>query len=401
MHIGITGPIATADIADVLDGRTADLPKGYEGAPLLGSLIRELLARNHTVTAFTTSNDMDLSAPDRIATHGRFKIVYCPLRPQAWRFNGLELGRILDLYRLERNRLQHAIQDAAPDVIHAHWAYEFSLAALATGLPHVITSHDSPLTVARLNSFRKPTISLYRWLRVPMALRALRKAQRVTTVSPYMQTQIAGLVQGQLTVVPNPVDVGALKLARTRTAPAVPRIAMICNGWDARKNPMPGLLAFSKLQQTVPGAELHLYGHDFGPGQTAQAWCQTKGLGQGFHFHGPQTHAQVLSALNTMDLFLHTSLEESFGMVLAEAMAMGIPVVAGDASGAVPWVVGPHGELCNVRNPSSVYAALQRALEPQRYQKLSASGTQAVRERFSVHRVTNDYLRLYAQAISS
>ena len=34
LHIGIAGPIATRDVAPLLDGPVAHLPAGCEGAPL-------------------------------------------------------------------------------------------------------------------------------------------------------------------------------------------------------------------------------------------------------------------------------------------------------------------------------------------------------------------------------
>lgn len=61
MHIGIVGPISTNDICQHLVGDAASLPKGYSGAPLMGTLIEDLLQRGHVVSAFTLSNDMPLN----------------------------------------------------------------------------------------------------------------------------------------------------------------------------------------------------------------------------------------------------------------------------------------------------------------------------------------------------
>ena len=147
-----------------------------------------------------------------------------------------------------------------PDVIHAHWAYEFSLATLATKIPHVVTCHDSPFQIARMASRSKPTISLYRWLRVAMARKVLRDAQCVTAVSPYMRDEVQPITTAKIAVVPNPVDDRALTLARARHAPAMPRLAMVCNGWGAWKNPQPALLAFAEFRKSRA------------PGRTASLW---------------------------------------------------------------------------------------------------------------------------------
>jgi len=164
-----------------------------------------------------------------------------------------------------------------------------------------------------------------------------------------MRDAVQNLARHPITVVPNPVDTLAVALGKARPHPVRPQIAMVCNGWGVWKNPEPGLIAFKQLQQQDPTVQMHLYGADFGPGQIAEQWCSAQGIKQGLHFHGALPHHQLLQELNKHDLLLHTSIEESFGMVIAEAMALGLPVVAGESSGAVPWVVGTHGCLCNVK----------------------------------------------------
>src|SRR5574340_478374 len=191
LHIAIVGPIATTDIRHLLDGEAANLPAGYAGAPLLVTLIAELLRRGHWVTAITLSWGMPLDWRQPLhARHGNLDMVYVRLRRRAWQPNGWRLGRIVDLYAFERRGLQHAIEQAAPDVVHAHWSYEFAWAAQRSGLPTLITCHDSPLLVARMYSRARPTQSAYRWLRAGMAWHVLRNATHVSAVSPYLQAEV-------------------------------------------------------------------------------------------------------------------------------------------------------------------------------------------------------------------
>lgn len=78
---------------------------------------------------------------------------------------------------------------------------------------------------------------------------------------------------------------------------------------------------------------------------------------------------------------------------------MGIPVVAGESSGAVPWVVGQHGVLCDVHGPATITRALRQALEPDRYAKLSRDGSTAAQARFSTANVVDQFYLLYTQAL--
>ncbi|MBC7732914.1 MAG: glycosyltransferase family 4 protein [Bacteriovorax sp.] len=399
LHIGIAAPIATADIAHLLDSQVAPLPRGYAGAPLLGTLIEELLRRGHRVSAFTLSSDLPLDDGSTVVLKGHNLTLYCcPMRPRAWPFNGSRVGRIVDLYAFERRGLERAIAHAKPDVVHAHWAYEFAWAALRSGLPHVVTCHDSPFVIARFQrDFRH---GAYRWLRAGMAWHVLRQARHVTTVSPYMVAQIQPLCRAAVSVVPNPITERAF--ARPRIAqPGRQRVLMVANGWDVRKNGEAALRAFALLSESLPGAELQVFGHDHGEGESAHRWWQQIGLKGRVSFVGGVTHEQVLAAMAQADVFMHAALEESFGAVLAEALAIGTPVVAGAASGAVPWVVGDAGRLVDVTRPESIAAALRDLLtDAAESSRLGHVGSERVRSMFSAEAVTAAYEHAYEIAQS-
>ena len=92
MKIGIAGPISTESIAMLLgDAIPPDL-KGASGAPLLGTLIRILLERGHSVSAYTMDSSLRIDEPvPRVAAAGRFRIYYVPVRKRAFRYeNGLQ-----------------------------------------------------------------------------------------------------------------------------------------------------------------------------------------------------------------------------------------------------------------------------------------------------------------------
>jgi len=397
MHIGIAGPVASADVAHLLDTPRQPLPRGYAGAPLLGTLIGELLRRGHRVSAFTLSSDLPLDPAATVVARGQdFTLHCCPMRPRAWPFNGRRVGRIVDLYAFERQGLERAIAVAQPDVVHAHWSYEFAWAALRSGLPHVVTCHDSPFVIARFQrDFRH---GAYRWLRAGMAWHVLRHAQHVTTVSPYMVGQVQPLCRARVSVVPNPITERAF--ARPHVAqPGRQRVLMVANGWDIRKNGQVALQAFALLAARLPSAELHVFGHDHGMGGLAQQWWQRSGLRGNVRFQGVVAHEQLLNEMAGAEVFMHTALEESFGAVLAEALAAGIPVVAGVASGAVPWVVGEAGRLVDVTRPEAVASALyELLLDAAESSRLGQMGRQRVRALFAAEAVASAYEHAYAAA---
>jgi glycosyltransferase involved in cell wall biosynthesis len=400
LHIGFAAPIATQDIRHLLHDPAQHLPVGSGGAPLSAALIEGLLALGHKVTAFTLSGGMPTDPRHSVVARGpNFSIEYCPMRLRAWQPNGWRLGRIVDLYAFERRALQAAMARARPDIVHAHWAYEYAWAGQRSGLPTLVTSHDSPFTIARF--YKGFTHGGYRWLRAFMAWQVLRQARLVSTVSPYMVNQIQPLCRVPVEVVPNPVSDKVFAMQRS-TEPGRQRVLMVCNGWSARKNPEPALRAFAEVAQRLPAAELVLLGHELGPGEDGERWWREQGLQGRVSFVGAVPHPQVLQWMTQSDLLLHPSLEESFGAVLAEAMAIGLPVVAGRDSGAVPWVVGEHGRLVDVQSPSAIAAALIELLgNAELAASLGRTGRESVLQRFSAQSVLERYLGLYRRLVTA
>lgn len=398
MHIAIAAPIATDDIADLLTCDINNAPKGYVGAPLTGVLIKALVKQGYKVSGITTDSSLFPANGPLKLSGPNFDFYLCPARPKAWNFNTYLPGRIIDGFAYEQKHLAKTLSAVRPDIIHAHWTYEFALAAIATGLPHLITCHDSPSVVL------KYTLSPYRAIRYLMAKKVFERGINFTAVSKYMAELLNKYTDSMIDVVPNPLAEYVLASGRIRYHPASFKIGFVCNGWNARKNPEQGLKAFAKFRELNPGAELHLFGHDFGTNERAENWCKKTHIASGMFFHGPLPHKKLIAELNNMDLLLHSALEESFGVAIAEAMALGLPIVAGSRSGAIPAVVGADDNLisdCAVLTDVTKVDALVSAIEmafDSDYMNRSASGFYKGQQ-YGAEKVVAAYLELYKKVL--
>jgi len=407
MHIAIVGPIAVADLKPVLGAVVRDLPAGHGGAPLMAALIQELLQLGHTVTGVTQDASLPLHGSGIVRySQGSLSLSICPCRPRAWAFNGRQPGRIVDFFRFERRLIEAELRRAMPDIVHAHWAYEYGLAGLATGLPTLVTLHDDPVVVL------KHTRSPYRALRLLMANRAMRQARHLTAPSDYLAAALQLRCESPITVVPNPLADYVVDRARSKVAPQSLRLAMICNGWDRRKNPQLGIAGFQRFRANAPRAELHLYGYGFGHGQQASKWAQSHGMADGCVFHGSTPHRELIDQLSSMDVLLHPSREESFGVVIAEAMCLGLNVVAGRSSGAVPWVLSSGnndpstqdvgsslGMLVDVEDSASIATGIAAAFLDGGYAERSERGMEKALRCFSPEAVGRAYQELYESVL--
>jgi glycosyltransferase involved in cell wall biosynthesis len=79
-------------------------------------------------------------------------------------------------------------------------------------------------------------------------------------------------------------------------------------------------------------------------------------------FTGPRTGAALDSAYAAADLLVLASHGETYGMVVTEALARGVPVLATDVGG-VPEALAHGGLLVPPDDPQAFGAALRRWLE--------------------------------------
>ena len=71
-------------------------------------------------------------------------------------------------------------------------------------------------------------------------------------------------------------------------------------------------------------------------------------------FKGYVDNSKLANIYKKSDIYLSTSLEETFGVTYAEAMASGIPIIAGKNSGATKEVIKNCGNLTDVRSSKSI-----------------------------------------------
>lgn len=320
----------------------------------------------------------------------RFTLVRARSRPR---------DHSIDLCRQERKRLTEVMTSQAPDVVHAHWTYEHALAAVASGLPTVVTAHDDPWTIARHNC---NAFWLFRAFQAEMFRRRGSKA-RLTAVSPYLAQKWKNHMRWprDIVVIPNiaPQDVSQ----RERRAAPYPAILDISDAGPI-KNVWRLLEAFQQLRSELSTAELWLVGGGLDDRGALASKARTAGIATRVSFLGPQSREQIASLLSRAWLMVHPSLEETFGVSLAEAMAAKVPVVGGMASGAVPWLLdeGAAGRLVDVTSPDNLTAAMSELIRNSALRgRFSANAAARASSLFSPVVVAGAYLDEYRAALAN
>ncbi|MER7169944.1 glycosyltransferase family 4 protein [Streptomyces mesophilus] len=381
MRIGMTGPV---DLGPLRQALPPDLPDVYPG-PSTGWLARTWWEQGHDVTVVALSSQV---GEQRTYGDGSLRLVVVPMR---------ERGRARDMFRAERQGLAAALRKQPVDVVSAHWTYEFALGALASGHPTCVTARDTPWRYAW------EMRSAYRWWRHTMAVPATWRATAVSANSPYTAAHFRRFlgVRHPIEVIPNAVRADALPSARAPEPGTAPVFATASQGWGRWKNTAAALGAFDLVHEQLPSARLVMFGAGHEPDGPAATWARARGFAAGVEFAGRLPHAAMLERLAAeAHVLVHPSRVESFSMICAEAMALGIPVVAGRSSGAVPWVVDRAGHLVDVDRPDLIAEAMLRlALDEEHRRELGEFGRRRVRTHFCLDDTARAYTDWFARTL--
>jgi glycosyltransferase involved in cell wall biosynthesis len=117
-------------------------------------------------------------------------------------------------------------------------------------------------------------------------------------------------------------------------------------------------------------------------------------------FTGYLRGVDLATAYASADIFAFPSLTETFGQVVLEAMASGLPVIGFDAEGVRDLVEDRRTGRLIPRGDSASYAAALRALaaSPELRQRLGEGARESARRRVW-SRVMDDLVAQYAQVI--
>ncbi|OGN81033.1 MAG: hypothetical protein A2082_02895 [Chloroflexi bacterium GWC2_70_10] len=336
-------------------------PYAYPRPGGANSYIREsyeqLTALGHEVRIVTAPWGDDPPAQDVIQIGQAIAIPY----------NG-SIGRISLSLRLEWlvNRM---LKREAFDVIHHH-------EPLVPFLSMQILDRAKCPNVATFHAFGG--FSLSYWLGRPIGSHYMGKLAARIAVSSAARHFVSQYFPGEYRIIPNGVDVQFFSTARPFPEYRDGKVNILFVGRaERRKGAMYLLRAYAELKASHPEVRLIL----------ATAGPQ---LGEMRRFVRQERLADVLFAgrvsdhdkarfLRTADIFCAPSTgQESFGIVLLEAMAAGRAVVASDIHGYKKVVQrNVTGLLVEPKDPSALAAALRRLVEdPALRERLGAAGAQ-------------------------
>jgi glycosyltransferase involved in cell wall biosynthesis len=240
------------------------------------------------------------------------------------------------------------------DIVHDNQCLGYGLLGLR-GLPVVATVHH-PIAIDRDITLAATTGSAHRgaarWYGFTgMQHRVVRRLPAVLTVSEASRAAL----QRHMRVPADRITVAAPGVDRRvfRPDPAVPRVPGRVVATASADVPLKGLDSLLHALTLVPQAHLVLVG-TIRPESPAGQLIER--LGDRVTVQSGLSDDDLAALLRSAQVACVPSLFEGFALPAVEAMACGTPLVVTDV-GALPEVVGPHGE-CALLTPAGDVSAL-------------------------------------------
>lgn len=315
-------------------------------------------------------------------------LVRLPLR------NALDLKSALALARTVRER--------RIEIVHAHMARDYPLAALAT--------RRNPET--RLILTRHVLFPLKRFHSLTLS----RVARVIAVSEPVARSLVAQRIfpSDKISVVPNGIDLERFAMPRSdasrrsvcQSLQLAPERLLV--GTLGEINPLKGheefLRAAALVSKQFANADFIIAGADSSP--TGEHRARLESLINELNLRG-RVHLvgwleDVAPLLSALDVFVSASRTESFGLAIAEAMASGAAIVATATAGAHSIIEdGVTGHLSRIGDVEALSANILRLLSNKdERERLSTTARADARQRFSLERMVAATEQIYVEALS-
>jgi len=345
-------------------------------------LADQLRARDHRVMIMAPSNELDddHGIPDFIRIG----------RSTPMPGNG-SVARIALSFHLVR-RVRRTLDVENFDVVHYH-------EPLVPALPITVLRFHQGANVGTFHAFARRNLGYYYGR--PFLKRYFKRLHSCIAVSVPARDFVSRYFEGDYSIVPNGIDTvrftpGAEPLGELRTPG---RKTVLFVGRLEQRKGLPTLLdAYGRLRQSRDDVRMVVVG------EGAMRWGYERYVESeeipDVTFLGHVDAALLPRCYASADLFCSPALHgESFGIVLLEAMASGIPVMASSITGFSQVVNHDQDGLLVAPGDSDAWAVAMEELldDPQRRARLAHAGLQTA-QRFDWSRVVGTVLDVYAQA---
>jgi glycosyltransferase involved in cell wall biosynthesis len=255
--------------------------------------------------------------------------------------------------------------------------------------------NDRASALAQARGIRKVWRSGMTGVNVILERQVLSRMDHVFAQSSYTEQLLKQLVpEGRLSIGAPGVDT---LVFRPGEPAAIPYLLSVARFSDPRKNVSMLFRAYSMLRERVPDPPRLVLAGSEGPTESDWELARKLGIAGRIEFRNNPGVEELANLYREATLFALPSNEEGFGIVLAEAMASGIPVVSTRCGGPESVVIdGKTGYLTPVGDHQAMARRLTELLtDVLRREEMGREGRRVAERRFSIETTGKAYVDVY------
>jgi len=304
-------------------------------------------------------------------------------------------------------KLKKILKDSSPDILHVHAVKEHFLAIIASimaksGTPIVRTVHGQrgvPKNVPILQNLRSHIVVMLDNFLIR------RLTDSIIAVSQDIMNELAALrSRGKLYQIYNAVDIKRYKLMHSDEELRTKYKVMNCFwiGTAARLVPIKNLQMLVEAGRILHQKNVSFRMSIFGDGPSKSELkriIQEMGMAERIVLHG--FDSEVVSAINSLNVFVLCSLHEGLPMALLEAMALGTPAVCTSVGGIKEVIQnGVDGLLVPSNDSSALAHALLKLFEDRTLaDTLANNARKKIENNFTLSKTVGQLLDVYGEVV--
>lgn len=297
----------------------------------------------------------------------------------------------------DQKRLNACLATIRPDIVHSQGAGHFGILAQRTVYPTVITIHGILTQEAQYldQLSRRLRTLLQGWM---ANFYCIRRATNTILISPYVKTYYGSKLRGRLYHIPNPIDEKFFNVARQESYGRI----IFAGRLYALKGISDLISAVAKCSHRDQ-VKLIIAGpiSDTSYEDELKRDVLRNDLTDQVEFRGPLRTDEFLAELSTCSCLVLPSYQETAPMVIQEAMAARVPVIASNICG-IPYQIRDRktGLLVTPGDTDQLANLLDELLgDPVLRERLSNAARQQAEEEFQAARIADKTVGVYREII--
>ena len=319
------------------------------------------------------------------------------------RFPGLFLLRLTELlFGLSSARKIQKISGKEKTIVHMHTVFTalpivFLRNTLSKSTKLVYTSHNPAWTEENIDFLNAFIREIEKFV--------VRKCDVVTVGTEAARAKImkkAGLKEGNIKTVYNFVDTGKFRTKKydwKKKNGISGRMVLFVGKLIPNKGVEYLLRAAPAVVERFPDTHFVFVGPASFESEKKNKWlelCKELDIEDSVTFTGAVSNQELYEIYKAADAFCFPTMRETFGVVLAEAMAAGLPVISSDIP-VVREVVGDAGILVPRCDVKAIVEAIEKVLSDRKLSDGMKKKSLKRKEMFEKNEVLQGYLDLYQE----